>query len=351
MQSYAIANENRRTRAIAYMLPAVLSLLLSPSARSEPAQLKLSFFTSDRSKIYQYSVKPFVEAVNRDGRGVVEVVPEFSDPRTKVQVDQPRLVADGTIDMAIFAPGLRPDRFGDTAVMELPGLFNDMREAGLVFTRLIRANALKGYDEFFVVGAFVSGAESIHSRVPINANKDLAGLTIRTNNNVEANVLGRFGAKTKRLSINRTTEAISRGTIDGATFPPGVLFEFGVGRLTPYHYMIKLGGAPNVLIMNRKKFESLPPQAQAIIRKYSGQWLVERSAASFEALDKKIVARLRSESRRKVVFPSPSDVKDAQRVFTAVIADWAARNPHNGQLLAKVKAEIAKFRPSTEVRP
>lgn len=317
--------------------------LLGASAASSPITLKLSFFTSDRSKLYEYSIKPFVNAVNDEGSGLVRIETKFSDPLARVQVDQPRLVADGATDIAIFAPGLVPDRFSDTAVMDLPGLFRDEREASIVFTRLIQAGALKGYDDFFVVGAFVSGAESIHSRVPILANKDLRGLTIRTNNNIEADVLRRFGVKPKRLSINQATEAISQGTIDGATFPPSVLFEFGIGRLTPYHYMLKLGGAPNVVILNRRKFESLPPKAQAVIRKYSGQWLAERNAADFMALGKEIAARLEADPRRKVVFPSATDVKNAWQIFASEIENWAARSPHNRELLARVRAEIAKL--------
>lgn len=326
-------------------IAALVAVLLTPAATfAQPIRLKLSFFTSDRSNIYQYSVKPFVDAVNRDGRGLVRIETEFSSPITKVQVEQPQLVADDTTDMAIFAPGLIPNRFSDTAVMELAGLYRDMREAGLVFTRLIQAGALEGYDDFFVIGAFVSGAEEIHSRVPITNIKDLKGLTIRTNNNIEADVLRRFGAKPQRLSINQTTDAISRNKIDGATFPPSMLFEFGIGRLTKYHYMIKLGGAPNVLVMNRKKFESLPPRAQAIIRKYSGQWLVEHYATAFQALDKKIVERLESDPRRTVVFPSLSDVERAKQIFASVTEEWAARSPHNRQLLSRAKAEIARLR-------
>ena len=46
------------------------------------------------------------------------------------------------------------DRFSDDTIIELPGLFRDMREATLVYTRLIAAGALRGYEDFFVIGAF-----------------------------------------------------------------------------------------------------------------------------------------------------------------------------------------------------
>ncbi len=179
----------------------------------------------------------------------------------------------------------------------------------------------------------------------------MKGLTIRTNNQIESDTIKKLGAMPQLIAINKTTDAVSSGKVDGATFPPSMLFEFGVGRVTKYHYMIQLGGAPTALVINRKKFDSLPPKAQAIIRKYSGEWLVDRTATGMDALDKKVLAQLEADPRRKVVFPSPADLATARKVFASVIEEWAAKSPHNRELLALVRAEIAKFRSSKETRP
>jgi TRAP-type C4-dicarboxylate transport system substrate-binding protein len=324
-------------------IAATVLILLPATAAAEPTKLKLSFYTSDRSNIYQNSIKPFVEAVNDEGRGLIEIEVHFGGTINKVQANEPKLVADGTADIALVTIGRNPNMFPDSTAMTLPGIFRDQRQASLVFTRLIGLGALKGYEDFFVVGAFVSDAESIHSRKPIASIKDLAGLTVRTNNKTEAAALERLGAKAIPIAINQTMEALSEGQIDGATFPPSMVFDFGVGRVTKYHYMIQLGGVPNALVMNREKFENLPPQAQVIIRKYSGKWLADRSATAFDALDKLTLAQLKSDPRRTVVFPSPSDAERTQRVFASVVEEWAAQSPHNRELLALVRVEIAKL--------
>jgi TRAP-type C4-dicarboxylate transport system substrate-binding protein len=149
-----------------YFLSVVAAvLILSPAiAAAEPIKLKLSFYTSDRSNIYQNSIKPFVEAVNDEGRGLIEIEVYFSGSINKVQADEPQLVANGTADIALITIGRSPNMFPDSTVMTLPGIFRDQRQASLVFTRLIELGALKGYEDFFVIGAFVSDAESIHSR-------------------------------------------------------------------------------------------------------------------------------------------------------------------------------------------
>lgn len=322
----------------------VVIAMLPAIAAAQPVTLKLSFFTSDRSNIYRMSVKPFVDAVNAEGGNLIKVEVYFGGAISGVQADQARLVSDGTADMAIIVPGYTPDRFPDTAVMQLPGLFRDAGELSRIYTRLVEAGALRGYQDYFVVGAFVSASETLHSRKPIAALADLKGQTIRVNNPIEANALRKFGATPVLLPINETLDALSQGKIDGAAIPPAMLFEFGIGRVTSNHYMLPVGGAPTALVMNRKKFESLPPAAQAIIRKYSGDWLSDRSAASFAVKNQEVLAELEKDPRRKVVMPSKEDLATSQRVFDTVIDDWAAQSQGNRELLARSRAEIAKLR-------
>ena len=58
---------------------ALLTLALMPSmATAAPIELKFSFFTSDRSNIYQNTIKPFVDAVNDEGKGLIEIKMYFS---------------------------------------------------------------------------------------------------------------------------------------------------------------------------------------------------------------------------------------------------------------------------------
>jgi len=205
-------------RRITNVMTACICLLPNLAA-ADPINLKLSFFTSDRSQIYQASVKPFVDAVNADGVGLIHIEVFFSGTISGDLRQLPQLVADGVADLALIIPGRTPDRFHDTSLLELPGLFRDSREASRVFTQLARDGTLFGYEDFFVIEAEVSGPESIHSRKPIAPIADLKGLTIRVNNPTEAEILQRLGATPVLLSINQTTEAMSKGTIRRGDVP------------------------------------------------------------------------------------------------------------------------------------
>jgi TRAP-type C4-dicarboxylate transport system substrate-binding protein len=318
--------------------------LLPCVAVAEPIKLKLSYYTSDREVIFRTAVKPFVDSVNVAANGLIEIEVFPSGSLGKSYPGQAQLVLDGVADIAFVNPGLTPEQFPDDAVIELPGLFQDVREASTVYTRLLAARALRGYEDFFVVGAIAGGPQSIHTRPPVSSLRDLQGKKIRASNRTESEILKALGMSAEVIAINQTAEAISRGTIDGATVPAVVLVEFGMGRVASYHYFIRLGFAPLMILMNRQKFDSLPKAGQDIIRKFSGEWLVARFAETFGANDDLVMEQLKSDPKRTVTYPSHADRETAQTAFSAVIKQWQGQNPHNYALLKVVETEITKLR-------
>jgi len=325
---------------------ALLSFALLPCmATADPIKLRFSYYTSDREVIYLDAVKPFIESVNAAANGLIEIDPFTSGSLGKSYAGQAQLVLDGGADFAFVNPGLTPEQFPDDSVMELPGLFRDVREASMVYTRLVALGALRGYEDFFVVGAVAGGPQSIHTRPPISSLADLRGKKIRASNRTEGLVLDALGMSAKVIPINATADAISREDIDGATVPASMLLNFGISRVTSYHYFIRLGFAPLVILMNRKKFDSLPKTGQDVIREFSGESFAKRFAAAFVANDDRVIEQFRSDPNRTVIFPSQRDLDVAQATYRRVIDEWQARTPRNRELLRMVESEIAKLPP------
>jgi TRAP-type C4-dicarboxylate transport system substrate-binding protein len=322
----------------------LFSLALLPAAASatEPAKLKLSFFSSDSALLYLGGVKPFVDAVNSEAKGLLEIEVFFRGALGK-PAQQPQLVRDGVADIAFVIPGYTANQFPDNAVIELPGLFRDQREASLAYTRMIAANALRGYEDFVVITAFTVEPHSIHTRQPIASLADLKGLKIRVNNPTEAATFEKLGMRGIVMPANQIADAIASGAIDGAALPPAMLTEFGVGRLATYHYMIHADAPSLALVMSRSKFASLPPKAQDIIRKHSGEWSVAQSNAFFEEINARAMQQLLSEPKRHVIFPSPADRTRIDAAFKEVIDEWVAQQPRNRDLLNMVRSEIKKM--------
>jgi TRAP-type C4-dicarboxylate transport system substrate-binding protein len=335
---------NLMFKALAQWMLFSLTLLPCSAVAAEPVKLTLAFFSSDRSTTYLAAVKPFVDSVNAEAANLVQIDVAFSGILGKDPSQQLQLVLKGTADLAFVIPGYTPERFPDNAVIELPGLFSNIREATLVFTGLIAANALRGYDELFVVGAYANEPEAIHTRPPVATLQALKGMRIRTNNPVQGAALAALGMVPVQMPINQAVSAISSGKLDGSMVVPATLIEFGISRVAPNHYLLGVSSPPLILAMNRKKFESLPEQIQQIIRNFSGGWMAERYIETYRAENDAAVKSLKQDPNRKVVVPSASDLDLARAAFRSQVEAWSAADPRHRDLLAKAAAELNKLR-------
>lgn len=321
----------------------IVFMLLPAIASAEPIKLKLAYYSSDRSVLYLAGVKPFVNAVNAAAKGIMHIDVYFSNELGPVAA-YPQLLLDGGADIAFMIPGYTPEVFFDGSVVELPGLFHSAREATLVYTHLATRQVFKSYDKFIALGAYSSEPESVHSRGPITSVADLKGLKIRTNSVTEAAAMEQLGAIPDVLPINKTANAISDGTLDGAMIPPAMLFEFGIGRVANNHYMIHTSAALMLLAMSRRSFERLPIAAQKIIQQYSGAWTAGYYINIIEALNASVMQQLASDPRRKLVLPSSDDKTTAQHAFDRIIQIWTGADAEKAKQLELLRAELMKVR-------
>lgn len=317
--------------------------LMSLPASAEPIKLKFAFFASDREFAYEGVVKPFVSAVNLEGKGTVEIELHPGGELGRSYAQQAQLVLSGGADLAWVNPALTSEQFPDNAVIELPGLFRDAKEATQVYAGIAGAGSLRGYENFFLVAAVGTEPLNIHTRAPIASLDDLKGKKIRTGNWTEAAVLKALGMEPVMMPINQAADAINSGAIDGSTAALEVLADFGISRFATYHYLLGLGSVPLLIVMNKSKFDSLPEAAQNVIRRYSGAWLTRRYIDSIGVYDAEILEKLKSDSKRTVIYPSLQDLAKARDVFASVAAQWVGDNPRNRMLLDRIEADRVKL--------
>jgi TRAP-type C4-dicarboxylate transport system substrate-binding protein len=329
-------------------LVALAFAVLPAVAAAEPITLKLSFFSSDRSHLYLSGAKPFVDAVNAEGTGRVRIETYLSGRLGGLE-QLSQLIRDGTVDIGYVIPPYERAAFPDASVMELPGLYRDAAEATQVFSQLVEAGTIRGFSDFYVIGTFTSEPESIHTRPPVTSLADLKGKSIRTNNETEIEALEKLGIRPSIIPITQTAQAISSGQIDGALVPPVPMIEFGIGRVAPFHYFLRISCVPQVLLMDRERFDSLPGDVQAIIRKYSGVWFMNSYIQVNGDATSRTMRQLEADPKRKVTFPSPADMQTADAVFTSIVDGFAAMSPHNAELVRAARAAVAKLRADSEV--
>jgi TRAP-type C4-dicarboxylate transport system substrate-binding protein len=334
--------DRRAFLASAAALPAAALLGNKPAAADD--HLKWSVFTPDSEVTFRTVMKPFAETVQRETNNalVFDLFPNGALGRNPGQ--QPQMVIDGVADVAWVVPSYSPGRFPDTEVLELPGMFKDLRESSLVATRLNQRKVFNDYNEFYVIGQWGTAPYSIHTNYPVNSIADLKGKTIRASSKTESAALRAFGAVPIGMPVTEIPEAISRGTISGTTSHMSPFFDFGLDRVTNNHFFIGLGVVPLVVLMNKKKFDALPETSRAVIERNAGDVLTKRWIESITAYNDANLEKLKNNPKNKVVFPSQAEIDQAQKLLTPVREEWVATSDRHKELKAALDTELAAVR-------
>jgi TRAP-type C4-dicarboxylate transport system substrate-binding protein len=334
--------DRRKFLAAATAMPAA-AMLGGKFARAED-HLKWAVFTPDSEVTFRTVMKPFAEKVAQDTNGalVLDLFPNGALGRNPGQ--QPQMIIDGVADVAWVVQSYSPGRFPDTEVLELPGMFKDLRESSLVATRLDKRKALNDYGDFYVIGLWGTAPYSIHTNYPVNSIADLKGKTIRASSKNESAALRAFGAVPVGMPVTEIPEAISRGTISGTTSHMSPFFDFGLDRVTNNHFFIGLGSVPLAVLMNKKKFDALPENVRAVIERDAGDALTKTWIDSITAHNAANLEKLKSSPKNKVVFPSQAEIDEAQQLLAPVRDQWVAVSDRHKELKAALDAELAAVR-------
>ncbi len=321
-----------------------LAAFCPAAAVAQPVTLKLAFFTSEAEVNYAKAIKLWVETVNADASGAVKIEAYPNGALGKALPAQPQMILDGVADIAFVNPALVPGRFPDDQVFELPGLVGNIKEGVALYQELLKANLLRGYADYVVIGSFMNTNAHVFSRRPIKSVNDLKGMKVRISGAVIGQTVKDLGVVPVLMPPNEVVEAMGRGTIDATTTVPAAVVDFGIDRVTSHDYLIQLGTNPFAVLMNRKKFESMPKAAQDVIVKYSPGWLNDTYVKNLSAYNNEVIEQFRADKKRTVVTPSEADLAAIKPVADKVTADWAAKDPKNAELLAKAREMLVKIR-------
>jgi len=333
----------RREFVIGAAATAAATGLIGGSARAAD-HVKWAVFTPDSEITFKTVMKPYAATVEQETGGAVvfDMFPNGMLGRSPGA--QPQMLLDGVADIGWIVPSYSPGRFPDTEVFELPGLFRDLKESTTVISRLSQTDLLHDYGAFYNISMFGTAPYSVHTNFPIKTVADLKGKKIRASSATESAALRVLGAVPLGMPVTQIPEAISRGTIDGTTSHLSPFFDFGLDRVTSYHLFIRLGVVPLAILMNKKRYDSLPAAVRQDMRKNGGEPLGDKFTASIGAYNASLLKRLQDDPKHHVIFPTDAEQAAVQQKIAVVSTEWVAKSPRHKELKAAVDAEIARIR-------
>ncbi len=292
-------------------------------------ELKMHSFVPPTHSIWVDPLTPWTKEVEKrsGGKMVVRMFPSMQLGGKPPELY--RQMVQGIADIVFTLPGYTAGDFPMMSLTELPGTAQDAEDG----TRKLWKNMNFFKEEFKdakVLMLWNSDTAGIMSRAkPVRTMEDLKGMRIRTPSRAQSAQLTALGATPIDMPVTQIYNALERGVIDATMIPLSAMLDFKLIEVVKYLTVnAPLGRSPFLVAMQRKRYESLPPDLRKIIDDTTG---LEMSLAGARSYDKKNKLALETAKKDREVIPlAPAEAKRWLDLFKQLAKEQAAEVDKRG---------------------
>lgn len=298
------------TLLLAGIATAAMSIATTTVAETK---LALSSWLPPRHPIVVEAVKPWAKQVEEvtDGRVTVRVLAKPMGPPPAHYDMAAEGIADITYGLHSFTTD---DRFTRSRIGQFSFIGDDAVAGSKAFWNVYSGplEAQKEHEGTKLLGLFVHGPGMLHNNVrKIEKTDDFSGLKIRVPGGYISDLMSGLGSTTLFMSSGEVYEKLSRGVIDGVTFPFDALAAFKLTEDVKYTMQVP-GGIYNTtwfMVMNEDKWNEISEEDQAAIEAISGEAFAALVGEAWVGADEKGSAA--AEKAGIEIYEAPTEVVDA----------------------------------------
>lgn len=292
-----------------------LTASVTTATTAQARELAYAVFIPAASPTVQQIYEPWIEWFNEEAAEHGVSIRMFAGGTLgRNPLAQAQMVRDGVADITLTVPSYTPGVYPDYDIFELPGFASNTAEGSLSALEMQREGLLRGYEDFYVIAMYSSGAYMLHSRNPIGSIDDIDGQRFRVAGQIQTAVVEALGGVPQSLGAGEMAENIDRGLIDGAIADASVARTFRVTDVTSHHYDANLGVLVFAIVMNRGVYEEMPDEVKALLAQ-SGDVIVARQIEHYGAAIERNIAEWQADEARTVTIP---DEAERARIAAAV---------------------------------
>ena len=173
-------------------------------------------------------------------------------------------VTSGSADIGNFAMSYQPGRFPVSESLDLYHGFTSAKVASQVLFDLVQKYQPKEFEKVKVITLFTCPPTNFMTSKPVKSLTDLKGMELRVAG-TSSEVLKRLGGVPVAMPQSETPEAIQKGVVKGMISSLEILQDFKFAAYTPYATIVNLPVVSFAVVMNKAKWESLPPDVKKVI--------------------------------------------------------------------------------------
>ena len=259
-------------RTLRIIVAAALAALACSDANAADEKFTLSLATwgaSSHPQVTQFA-KKFMDTVEAKSNGRIKFK-YFPDGVMVKEAFVPNAIPDGTVDIALTTIDNWAGRNKEVSITTTPLWTLSMTDT---LHEIVPGKPIFGYfnrglekENTVILCLFDIGPAVISTNFPLHSPGDLKGKVMRSVSKGTAEILQGLGASPIVLSVGDVYSALQRGTVDGAM--GGLQGAYGLKHYEVSKYMFATNGLMGTFIhgyvMNRKRFDALPPDLQKLI--------------------------------------------------------------------------------------
>ena len=309
------------------------------AAAEKPFKLKFAYWMPTKHSLHRAFVK-YADEVKAltNGRVQITLYPGGALGGAKQQWD---LAVGGIADISFFMPGYTPGRFPLTSVFDLPLIAGGNCTVNTAFGQGVFEKYLEGeYKDAKMLFFFVSEPFTFHtSKKKIESMADMKGLKIRGAGAVQSAFIKELGGTPVTLPITEVYTSMEKGVLDGVLTAFTAMVAYKLYDVSKYSLKAGLTAAPMAVAMNKKTWNSLPPDIQKILDNLRKKYAFECATAYDEDLQKSLDM---AQSKGKVIYPlSKAELakweKKIEPLYDQWVEDMEAKGLPGKKLLKKVQ--------------
>lgn len=263
------------SKTISAMAVLATAFVASQAMAQDKIELKATTFVPPTHFFATSFLEPWAADIAKRTGGKVSIrVYAGNSPLGNV-ANQDDQVEAGVTDVAFGQNAFPPGRHPRTLILSLPFMGADSYSGSMTLWSMRDSHLAEDFKGFKVLGLLCGKAFGIFTRdKKAERFEDLRGLRIRTISPQSQAALQHIGAVPVALPAGQIYESLEKGILDGAMMGYDGLVGFRVERLVKYYFAGNMFVSCFQVVMNQKKFDSLPSEAKKAIDETTGDaWI------------------------------------------------------------------------------
>ncbi len=315
-------------------------------ASAAPTELSLGLIVPPKHLRYLHVIEPWMKMIEEQTKGAVKINANFNmtlAPANQLFDATVKGLADISESYTFDPPG----KFLMTNSLTMPETgFSTSISASRALWHIYKTFPEMQKGEYKGVKLLwlhtTPAMKLMMKKKPVRSLEDLKGLKIAVSGDVGVKVARALGFAPVTMPTADIYVAQDKGVIDGHIRPSELLISRSFHEVTKYAINVDLGHDLFFIAMNQNTFNKLPPDAQKVFDKLSGDWAVDFTGKEWDQFESDAENQAKAKGIEYISL-SPQEMARWRKLLAPIQEEYAADLESKKLPGKKILEELRKF--------